>query len=348
MLPSAVPGAAIARWGWRRSGGSVWRPGALLSASGIVTSSARPGAPPDRQRGVASFANDVKHELALQLPAKPCCQRSELEGFIAAAPLLRGGGTVSIRLASNIAARQAVPLAPLLEGGGESHPRPHFNRGATRVRPSYRVSFESTRAPGRRLADTVAPARACCRRALVRGAYLAGGSVSIGASGYHLEITCADPAGADVIAATMAAVGVVPGRRHRGKREQLYVKGSEDIATILKVMGASHSVLRFENDRIVREMRAQANRLANTETANLRRVVDSSLRQVTAARRLAVSGLLERQPRALREMATTRIAMPQASLDQLAERLSLSKSAADAPLRRRLAVPTAAGLVDLP
>jgi hypothetical protein len=255
---------------------------------------------------------------------------------------------VSIRLASNIAARKAVRLARLLEGGEESALGAHFNRGPTHVRPSYRVSFESTRAPGGRPADAPVPARACCRRALVRGAYLAGGSVSIGPSGYHLEITCADPAGADVIAATMAAVGVVPRRRRRGRRELLYVKDSEEIGTILKVMGASHSVLRFENDRIVREMRAQANRLANTETANLRRVVDSSLRQVTAARRLVVSGLLQRQPHALREMATTRMAMPQASLDQLAVRLGLSKSAVNARLRRLLALAAEAGLVDLP
>ncbi len=256
---------------------------------------------------MASFANDVKHELALQLPAKPCCQRSELLGFIAAAPLVSSGDMVSIRLASNIAARKAVRLARLLEGDDDSHAGAHFIRGATRVNPSYRV-----------------------------------------AGGYHLEIVCADPAGADAIAATMAAVGVVPGRRRRGTRAALYVKGSEDIATILKAMGASHAVLRFENDRIVREMRAQANRFANTETANLRRVVESGLRQVTAARRLVVSGLLQRQPRALREMATTRMAMPQASLDQMAERLGLSKSAVNARLRRLLALAAEAGLVDLP
>ncbi len=297
---------------------------------------------------MASFANDVKHELALQLPAKPCCQRSELQGFMAAAPLV-SNGEVSIRLASNIAARKAVRLARLLEGEDQSHVGAHFRRGVTRVRPSYRVSFEAhTTAPDGYLLDTPVPVRACCRRALIRGAYLAGGSVSIGASGYHLEITCAGPAGAGAVAATMAAIGVVPGRRRRGMRDQLYVKSSEDIATILKVMGANHSVLRFENDRIVREMRAQANRFANTETANLRRVVESSLRQAAAARRLVASGLLQRQPRALREMATIRMAMPQASLDQLATRLGLTKSAVNARLRRLMALATEAGLVDLP
>ena len=127
----------------------------------------------------------------------------------------------------------------------------------------------------------------------------------------------------------------------------LYLKGSEDLATMLKVMGASHAVLRFENDRIVREMRAQANRQANTETANLRRIVDSSLRQATAARRLSASGVLQTQPRALQEIASVRLSMPSASLEQLAFRLSLSKSAVNARLRRLVAVAAEAGLVDL-
>jgi DNA-binding transcriptional regulator WhiA len=296
----------------------------------------------------ASFANDVKHELALQLPARRCCQLSELQGLVASAPVARAGEGVSIKLAGNIAARKAVRLARLLEAGDDAPGGSHFRRGPTHVRPSYRVSFATAEGPLKALAqDPATPARSCCRRCFLRGAYLAGGSVSVGASGYHLEIVCATAEGAGVLAETLAAVGLRAGRRNRGGRYMLYLKGSEDLATVLKLMGASHAVLRFENDRIVREMRAQANRQANTETANLRRIVDSSLRQVTAARRLGASGILQSQPRALREIASTRLSMPSASLDQLAFRLSLSKSAVNARLRRLVAVAAEAGLVDL-
>jgi DNA-binding protein WhiA len=217
------------------------------------------------------------------------------------------------------------------------------------LRPTYRVSFATdANGPLHTLGQTVnAPTRSCCRRAFLRGAYLAGGSVSVGASGYHLELVCTTADGAAALAETMAALGLHAGRRQRGGRHMLYLKGSEDLATMLKVMGASHAVLRFENDRIVREIRAQANRQANTETANLRRIVDSSLRQVTAARRLSASGVLQTQPRALQEIALVRLSMPSASLEQLAFRLSLSKSAVNARLRRLVVAAAAAGLVDL-
>jgi DNA-binding protein WhiA len=111
-------------------------------------------------------------------------------------------------------------------------------------------------------------------------------------------------------------------------------------------MGASQAVLHFENDRILRELRGQANRQANSETANLRRSVATGLRQVAAVRGLMASGALDQQPTALREIAGLRLSMPSATLGQMAERLSLTKSAVNARLRRLTAVAAEAGLVD--
>jgi DNA-binding protein WhiA len=126
----------------------------------------------------------------------------------------------------------------------------------------------------------------------------------------------------------------------------VYIKGSEDVILLLQAMGASHAVLRFENQRILREVRGQANRLANSETSNLKRSVATGLRQAAAARRLTHSGALQSQPQAIREMAHLRLAAPTASLSVLASRLGLSKSAANARLRRMLAAAADLGLVD--
>jgi hypothetical protein len=126
----------------------------------------------------------------------------------------------------------------------------------------------------------------------------------------------------------------------------VYVKGSDDVTTLLKAMGASQGVLRFENDRILRELRGQANRQANSETANLRRSVATGLRQVDEVRRLMASRVLDDQPVALREMAGTRLAMPSATLGQMAERMGLSKSAVNARLRRLSAAAQEAGLIN--
>lgn len=315
-----------------------------------MTSPARQARGGDRPRRQRPFATDLKHELALLVPARACCQLSELQGFTAAAPVRSGDRQVSLRVPSNIAARKAVRLTGLLEGGhGDARGAGHFGRGVTRIRPSYRVSFEFD--AGARLAVLAAPAAApirnCCRRSFLRGAYLVGGSVSLSASGCHLEIAFASHTGAAAAAEALAELGIRAGSRDRGRRRLLYIKSSEDLVTALKLMGAGQAVLRFENDRILREMRAQANRQANVEMANLRRVVGSSLKQTLAARRLGAAGLLISQPLALREIATARLAMPSASLSQMALRLGLSRSAVNARLRRLVASAEEAGLVDL-
>ena len=315
-----------------------------------MTSPTKRATATEGRRPQSPFASDVKHELARQLPARACCQLSELLGFVAAAPVTRSGNQVSFRVAGNIAARKAVRLAGLLESGrGEAGGRGHFLRGTTSIRPSYRVtvSVDPTGPLGALAEPPASPTRQCCTRAFLRGAYLAGGSVSVTPSGYHLEIAFARPAGAAAAADVLAALEIHAGARDRGRRRVLYIKSSEDLVTAFKLMGASHAVLQFENDRILREMRAQANRQANTETANLRRVVANGLRQTRAARRLKASGVLQAQPLALREIAAVRLAMPSASLGQIADRLGLSKSAVNARLRRLVAVAEEAGLVDL-
>jgi cell division protein WhiA len=315
-----------------------------------VTSPTKRATAAEGPRPQSPFASDVKHELARQLPARACCQLSELLGFVAAAPVTRSGNQISFRVAGNIAARKAVRLAGLLESGRrEAGGRGHFLRGTTSIRPSYRVtvSVDPTR-PLYAMAEPPAPpSRHCCTRAFLRGAYLAGGSVSVTPSGYHFEISFAGAAGAAVAADALAALEIHAGARDRGRRRVLYIKSSEDLVTAFKLMGASHAVLQFENDRILREMRAQANRQANTETANLRRVVANGLRQTQAARRLKASGVLQAQPLALREIASVRLAMSSASLGRIAARLGLSKSAVNARLRRLVAVAEEAGLVDL-
>jgi DNA-binding protein WhiA len=126
----------------------------------------------------------------------------------------------------------------------------------------------------------------------------------------------------------------------------VYLKGSDEIALLLKLIGASKAVLRFENFRIMRESRGRANRVANADTGNLRRSVATGLRQAAAVRGLAGAGLLEVQPQAIREVAALRLAMPSATLEQMAARLHLSKSAVNQRLRRLVEVASGEGVID--
>lgn len=297
-----------------------------------------------------SFGADVRHELALQVQPRSCCQLSELRGALGAGHVVAGDDeSITVRLTSSVAARKVVRLSHLLSGNPEeAHHEGHFRRGRTRVRPSYEVVITREASSAVRQMDAVAalPSRACCRRAYLRGAFMTAGVVSIGAGGAHLEFGLTGEPEAGAVAQAIGGLGFRPRTRRRGKRWMVYVKGSDDVALVLQAMGASQAVLRFENDRILRELRGQANRLANSETGNLRRSVATGLRQAEAAKRLAASGVLEAQPPAVREIASARLSMPSATLGQMAARLALTKSAVNARLRRLVEVADEAGLVD--
>lgn len=297
----------------------------------------------------SSFGADVRHELALLVEPRACCQLSELQGVLAAASTREEGDVqVVCHVTSNVAARKVVRLSHLLSGADESQHEAHFRRGRTRVRPSYDVAL--ARDPGTPLetlgADVLEFGRECCRRSFLRGAFIAAGVISAGAGGTHIEFSLTSEPRAAAAAEALAALGVRPRIRRRGKRWMVYAKGSDDVALLMQAMGASAAVLHFENDRILRELRGDANRRANSETANLRRSVATGLRQVAAVHKMAASGVLDRQPQALREMAALRVSMPAATLDQLAGRLGLTKSAINARLRRLVTVAAEAGLVD--
>jgi DNA-binding protein WhiA len=104
-------------------------------------------------------------------------------------------------------------------------------------------------------------------------------------------------------------------------------------------MGANRAVMRFENDRIVRDMRSQANRRTNSETANVDKQLRAALQQRAVVRQLkARDRRLESLPPALRQVAELRLAHPQASLRELASLSELSRSAVANRLRRLVAV----------
>ena len=267
--------------------------------------------------------------------------------MLAAARSRPAGTGLTVLLTSSAVARKLVRLARSVErehavGGltADEAGEGHFRRGPTHVRPTYAVTLR----PAPQAAST--PTRECCRRAFLRAAFMTAGDVSIGSTGTHLEFRLASQVAADQVAQVMRALEVRPRTRRRGPRWLVYVKGSEDLILLLKAMGASQAVLRFENERVLREVRGQANRAANSETSNLKRSVATGLRQAEAARRLVRTGLLETQPQAIREVAQARISAPTATLNALASRLHLSKSAANARLRRMLAVAGELGLVD--
>ena len=193
--------------------------------------------------------------------------------------------------------------------------------------------------PARRLAhstETSAPSslrKACCRRAYLRGLFLAGGSLSAGHAGYLLELR--PPRGEATRARRLLiAAGLAPRARSRRGRAVLMLRSAEAIAAFLRLTGATETLLRFEARRVQREVRGRTNAAVNAESANLARTVAAAREQTAAIRALARTGRLARLPSELRGAAAARTHAPEATLSQLAARVSTTKWSMRQRLRR--------------
>ncbi|MCR5591077.1 MAG: DNA-binding protein WhiA [Lachnospiraceae bacterium] len=161
--------------------------------------------------------------------------------------------------------------------------------------------------------------RSCCRRAYVRGAFLAAGSVSDPEKSYHLEIVCQDERQAHFLAELLASFEIEAKTVIRKKYHVLYVKDGSNIVETLNVMGAHVALMDFENMRILKEMRNSVNRKVNCETANIGKTVTAAQRQIDDIRRLMNRDEYEHLSPALKAMAELRVSYPEATLKELGE-----------------------------
>jgi DNA-binding protein WhiA len=283
-----------------------------------------------------SFSADVKNEMAGLLPARPCCQLSELLGiyFGSRGRLLRdrGRNAAYFSLLRNAVARKVVRL-----GRAVGHMDAKYQAVKTRKRMSFFI--ELTLPPGLAPAFTQAAVRAvpdaaCDRKAMLRGLFLGCGSVNSPSSRYHLEFVAPSASWAAAIGGVAETAGARVGLMERSGQHVVYVKEGDGIVRLLSMMGASRAVMEFENVRVLREVSGEVNRRLNFETANIGKTIGSGLRQAAAIGRLEANGRLDRLPPALREMARWRSANPELNLGELAGRMNLSKSAVNHRLRR--------------
>jgi DNA-binding protein WhiA len=183
---------------------------------------------------------------------------------------------------------------------------------------------------------------------MLRGLFLGCGSVNAPSSRYHLEFVVPTSSWANAIAEMAGSMEAKVGVMERGGQHVVYVKEGDAIVRLLSLMGASRAVMEFENVRVVRAVSGEVNRRLNFETANIGKTIGSGMRQAAAIERLEASGVLDRLPPALREMARWRTANPQLNLGELSARMKLSKSAVNHRLRRLQQMARSLGEVDSP
>jgi len=274
--------------------------------------------------------------MAGLLPARPCCQLSELLGiYFGSRGRLLGnqrGRSAYFSLLRNAVARKVVRLARAV-GRMEAK----YQAVKTRKRMSFFI--ELTLPPDLVAAFSKPPVQAIPdeagdRKAMLRGLFLGCGSVNAPNTRYHLEFVAPTASWATAIARLIESAGVKAGSTERGGQSVVYVKDGDGIVRLLSWMGASRAVMEFENVRVVREVSGEVNRRLNFETANIGKTIGSGLRQAAAIERLGVEGKLDHLPPALREMARWRSQNPDLNLGELAGKMKLSKSAVNHRLRR--------------
>ena len=176
----------------------------------------------------------------------------------------------------------------------------------------------------------------CCRKAYLRGLFLAAGSISDPESDYHLEIVVDYQEYAEELISLFEVFEIDINSRVRGEKHTLYLKNIEDILKVLNIIGAHSTLLEVENLRVYKRIKNQVNRKVNCETANLNKTVKAAQEQLEAIELIdGLKGLEELTP-GLEEIARLRRENPYASMRELGEMLTptLSKSGVNHRIRR--------------
>ena len=291
-----------------------------------------------------SFSGSAKAEICRNIPVKKCCALAECFGILLFCNTFSAD---SLKIVTE--SREFGQLLPKL-----------FKR-------AFNVSFDifpSLEAPGKLAFQIVDPEKIsvimetygftpeetlalhvnlpvledeCCKASFLRGAFLAGGSVTHPEKGYHMEMTTTHQSVARETYTLMDDVlGFAPKLTERGGNAVLYLKQSEKISDLLTLLGAGVGAMAIMEARLEKEMSNKVNRRCNCDDANISKVVDAAQEQLTAIRCLRESGMFENLPDKLKQAAEARERNPESALAELASQMEppISKPAMNHRLQR--------------
>lgn len=298
-----------------------------------------------------SFAAQIKKELTM-IKSESCCERAELSA------LMRMNG--SMQLSSNhkvildistenaaIARRIYTLIKAYFQVYMELLVRKktrlkknnvYMVRISTQVQEIFRdLYIVSERFLFTEGIDKQVIKHNCCKRAYLRGAFMAGGSVSNpGGASYHLEISSIYEEHCHGLVKLANEFQLNARFIERKKGFVLYIKEGEKITEFLSIIGAHQALFKFEDVRIMRDMRNSVNRIVNCETANLNKTISAAIRQIENIRFIEKCIGLDKLPDKLREVAEIRLAHPDMNLKEVGELLGerVSKSGVNHRLRK--------------
>lgn len=297
-----------------------------------------------------SFAAQTKKELTM-VETESCCERAEL------AALIRMNGSVSLsnrKVVLDISTENAA-IARRIYSLIKKHFDVHVELLVRKKMRLKKNNVYIVRMPNR-VQEVLAELRIvsegfifnggidkeiirkpCCKRSYLRGAFLAGGSVNNPeGSSYHLEIASMYEEHCGALVELANKFGLNARCIERKKGFIFYIKEGEKIIELLNIIGAHQALFKFEDVRIMRDMRNSVNRIVNCETANLNKTIGAAVRQIDNIKLLQKEVGLENLPDKLREVAEVRLQHPDSNLTEVGEMLKgkVSKSGVNHRLRK--------------
>jgi len=297
-----------------------------------------------------SFAAQTKKELTL-IEADNCCERAELSA------LIRMNGSMSLssrKVILDISTENAAiarRIYSLLKKNFEVHTEllvrkkmqlKKNNVYIVRIPNKVQEILSELRIVSEGFIfnqgiDEDMIRKSCCKRSYLRGAFLAGGSVNNPeGSSYHLEISSMYEEHCQALVELANKFELNARCIERKKGFIFYIKEGEKIIELLNIIGAHQALFKFEDVRIMRDMRNSVNRIVNCETANLNKTIGAAVRQIDNIRLLQREVGLENLPDKLREVAEIRLMHPDMNLKEVGEMLKdkVSKSGVNHRLRK--------------
>ena len=274
---------------------------------------------------VVSFSSAAKAEICRNIPAKHCCALAQCFGILLFCNSFGAGGIKIITESREFAYilpklfKKAFDLTfdsfPSLESPGKLVFQITEPEKLEVVMDSFGFDIEDTLSLHINLPVVE---EECCRAAFLRGAFLAGGSVTDPGKGYHLELTTTHQSVArecNVLMQETMQFYLKSATRSGG--QVLYVKQSDQIADFLTLLGAPLASMGIMEAKLEKELNNKVNRRCNCDDANTSKVVEAAQEQLLAIRTLQERGLLENLPAKLKQAAEAREKNPSASLSEL-------------------------------
>ena len=159
------------------------------------------------------------------------------------------------------------------------------------------------------------------QKAIVRGALLGGGSINNPENKYHAEILFRSKKESNIVYEILKKYKIKLKVLEKDNRCSLYSKEGESISNLLAFVGANQAVLKFEEIRVMRDMKNNVNRVVNCETANLNKTINAAIKQIEDIKLIKKRNKYESLSDSLKEIAELRIKNPEASLVELGQML---------------------------